>query len=456
MSRSISYSEISSAQTCQARHAFGYTGHLTYGQTLHRRAIAPRLSHGRAWGAAVAAWHAFPADHTLMGCWQPVRAKMAAHGSLLASYAADIAEQAQSGVWVSPLLQVERQNWLAEVLDHYVATADRLPNLTRLEGEIDIPLPSRTGRRSSSLYRFQGFIDGFTVDDHDHEWIDEFKLRDSLTSVKQIELGRQIRWYAWAHQRASGRQVVGVIVDERLSKAPKPPRLVQARRKHEGIDGYVPSHAVDQLCLPEDYLTLCEEYGVSYHDETVLALQQRVWQQRVPIPFRPSELEEAGQELVSAAKLIRDLDSGDLFPVRNAQPALCNGCKFRDVCAEPNDELFVDTLFERTVPKRLRRSADSNGVHVQPVETADSPVPAVTTERDGPSHTPAPEPGTTDTPAPEQASIGELEGDEPSGGSMPPVEQPRHLGELAHAVAEVKRPGGYLSGDYHHERVPRL
>jgi hypothetical protein len=34
----------------------------------------------------------------------------------------------------------------------------------------------------------------------------------------------------------------------------------------------------------------------------------------------------------------------------------CNFCKFNPICNEPGDEVFVDSLFERTVPKRLRGS----------------------------------------------------------------------------------------------------
>ena len=55
--RLLSYSEIDTAMTCWARHAFAYTGHLTGGRALRARAIPRVLSEGRALGAAVAKWH---------------------------------------------------------------------------------------------------------------------------------------------------------------------------------------------------------------------------------------------------------------------------------------------------------------------------------------------------------------------------------------------------------------
>ena len=350
MSRALSWSEISMALTCEARHAFAYTGHLTGGVALKRRATALPLSNGRAWGAAVAAWHAFSGHETLESAFDPALARLDALRALRDSYDADADEQADRGVWLEPGALAERELWLGEILEHYMSTAVRLDNLTRIEEELDEPIPSRTGVRSSSRYHFVGFIDGFTVDQPGNEWVAEFKLRTKLTPVHLVQLSRQIRWYAWARQRQTGKRVVGVIVDERLAAAPKPARLVQAGRP----DILRPSHAVDQMTTPQAYIDLCTEYGVEPHDDTVAALSNREWQKRIPIMFEPGELEEAGRELVSAAKLIRDLDSGERYPVRNAIPYICNGCAFREICADPSDRLYLETLYELTEPKRLR------------------------------------------------------------------------------------------------------
>lgn len=343
--RTLSYSEISSALTCQAKHAFAYSGHLTGGQVLKLKNLSTGLSNGRAWGAAVAAWHGH--KDTLFDL--PIDAAWAAHSAMLASYEQDRAEQIELGAFVLP-----RQDFrLGQMLDQYMEVSPQLPNLTALEGDFVVPVPSRTGRQGSSRYRFQARVDGICVRDTG-VWIVEFKLRKRLTDPAQIQLSRQIRWYAWAVQQHLGVPVAGVIVDERLNEAPKLPRLVRAKRKSEGIDGLVPSHAVDQLCRAEDYIDVCEDYGVDPVPATVSAMEQRRWQWQTSIPFRRSELVEAGQELVSAAQTVRDLDSGSRYPVRNAQPFICQGCNFKPICANPEDHAYVQTLYALGVPKRDR------------------------------------------------------------------------------------------------------
>ena len=79
-----------------------------------------------------------------------------------------------------------------------------------------------------------------------------------------------------------------------------------------------------------------------------------MWQLQAVVYFTPNDLKEAGQELVSAAQLIRDLDCGRRYPVRIGLPHVCRSCRFEPICQHPEDRLFVDSIFERTQPKRLR------------------------------------------------------------------------------------------------------
>jgi CRISPR/Cas system-associated exonuclease Cas4 (RecB family) len=111
------------------------------------------------------------------------------------------------------------------------------------------------------------------------------------------------------------------------------------------------------MCTQEAYEAACEEFGVDPSPDAVEYLGNRMWQQRVPIVFRDGELEETGRNLITAAKLIGLLDTGELEPLRNAKPSTCNGCPFRDVCDDPNEEV-VDLLFERRPPKRDRDISD--------------------------------------------------------------------------------------------------
>lgn len=345
MKRLISHTEISTAFDCQAKHAFSYTGVLTGGDALKSRQPHIRLRAGRAWGRAFAAIH---------GCDPGVdQLSRLAVGlqALNASLDEDSAQLEGHGFY-DLTEHHDLATRLSDVLWHYICTSDPL-HLTDPEIELIVPIPSRSGVRKSNRFAFHGFLDGLTVIDA-RLWIVEAKLRDRLTDYAQIVLGRQYRRYAWATERRFDIQVAGVIVDERLSDAPKPARWVSAKRKGDGVNGRVPSHAKDQLTTPDLYREACAEAGVDPDPETVAALGQRRWQARHMVMFRRSEIEEAGRELVSAAQLIAQLDTGALHPVRNPDPRRCPGCAFKDVCAFPEDRELVDVNFDRVVPKRDR------------------------------------------------------------------------------------------------------
>jgi hypothetical protein len=334
MARLLSWTEIDTALTCWARWDFAYGGRLA-GSTLKPKELAPILSEGRAWGAAVAEWHMRGGEVTAL--WD-------AHQALKASLDDDEQEIREAGLPADLDVRVEMENRLGTMLDHYAETTEPLYGLRRIEEEIVVKLPSRGGKRSSSVYGFQCFLDGYT-DENGERWLAEFKLRGRLTEPVLLERQRQPRWYAWAESRSGKKAPLGVIVDERLNDIPKDPRRLKSGR---------PSHAKDQMTTPEAYAQVCHEAGELPKLDVVQALRQRQWQQRFPLMFRPGELDEAGQELVSAARLIRDLDSGLLAPIRNAKRMTCSYCKFREICSQPEDELVVDALFQRTEPKRLR------------------------------------------------------------------------------------------------------
>lgn len=332
-------------QTCQAAWDFSYGGHLA-GSSLKAKRTVPILREGRAWGAGVAALHSTQLD--LFGGGDPA-------GAIVESLDADAARQREFGVH-DPAEHSEMEDRLMLLLAHYRATAAPL-RVSRLEEQIIVPIPSRTGKRRSNLYAFLAYFDGVALDGDGRTWLVEYKLRSKLSDYALVANGRQIRWYAWAFQEKYGVPVTGVLVDERLNEVPKPARLVRGKRKVDGEYPLVPSHKKDQMTTPDLYLALCQEHGVDPVTETLEHLNARHWQKRHPVQFRAGEIEEAGQELVSAAKQIRDLDSGELLPLRSVRPANCNGCFFREICPSPDEEL-VDALFERTVPKRDRPAVE--------------------------------------------------------------------------------------------------
>jgi len=257
-------------------------------------------------------------------------------------------------------LRIQTEKRLLEMFDHYASTSQPLSNLTRLEEEILVPVPAKGSPRASTRYRFQCFIDGWTIDPDGRPWLVEFKLRRRLSAAHLIQADRQLRWYSWALKTSKGIEPVGVIVDERLNQVPKPARVIRGRKGEPTA-----SHASDQLCTVDEYRAACEHFGVVPLQETLRALANRAWQQRTTIMFRESELKEAGRELTSAAQLIRQLDSRLLAPIRNVSAQTCNSCRFQPICAHPQDTLYVDSLFERTVPKRERPPEERNGLEIR-------------------------------------------------------------------------------------------
>jgi hypothetical protein len=350
MTRVISYSEVEKALTCQAAWDFRYGDQLA-GSSLKQKNTPVLLSNGKAWGAMVAAWHQAMQPEQLSITDTYVAPEVRAECAMAASLHADAKRQVEVGAYDLQDAQVSYHT-LSTIFEHYASTIEPLA-LEALEAEYVVPVPSRRGVRRSTKYRLQAFVDG-RVETPAGTWLVEFKLRGQLTPARLIQRSRQIRWYAWAHREATGQEITGVWVDETLNEAPRAPRIVNAKRKGEGIDGKTPSHAKDQYTTPEWYIDVCEQYGVGADPDTIIALDQRRWHQRVPIVFTGRELDEAGRELTAAAHLIGDLDTGERYPLRNAKRTVCNFCQFNDVCDSPREAYLVDQLFDRLPAKRDR------------------------------------------------------------------------------------------------------
>ena len=300
----------------------------------------------------MAAWHAHQEHETLESAYDPTTGRYVAHAALRRAYAADVLEQQTAGAIVDVGHEFDRVERLGEILDHYMSTAGKLENLTLLEGRFEVPLLSRGGIHRSTKYRLEGYLDGFTVDEDGGEWIVEFKLRQSLTPRKFLTLSRQHLWYAWARQALTKRPVIGVICDERLNDAPKPAKAVILSKRKTGTT-YRPSGDLDEMTTAESYLALCDELGAipKNHYEKIQALQARRWQQRERILFRPGELVEAGRELVSAGRLIADLERGDRYPIRNGQRLICQGCRYNEICPNPQEHFLRGHIVRANAPQ---------------------------------------------------------------------------------------------------------
>jgi hypothetical protein len=324
MYRDLSVSEATTLLDCSWRWDLAYGGHLA-GDALRPRDTPLLLREGRAWGRAMAALHA-----TWDRTERLVNAGIAASESL----AADEAERAAAGLGDRLALEATTEK-LLHVLAHYDRLAEPLP-LYGAETRLLAPLPAR--ERHSNRYRLECHLDGLHDDAHG-TWVVEFKWRASqLQDFELAARARQLRWYAWAWRERLDREPVGVILDERLGQVPPP-----VRRNKDGRLSRV------QSCTREDY-----ESAGGDDPELLAQLGGRQWQARRRITFRPGELDQAGWELRTLARLTQQHDSGRLAPVRNPSPYNCRRCRYRQVCDDPWDAELVDALYERRPPKRDR------------------------------------------------------------------------------------------------------
>lgn len=338
--RLLSNSEIDTALTCWAKWDFQYGGHLA-GSTLKQKIVPAILSRGGAWGAAMQSYHSG-------GTYAEVEFHV--RNSLMA----DQMEAQERGVMLPERMLEEQQVEVMALVGHYAQRhPERFSGLQKIEHHLLVPIPSRTGMKRSSRYAFEGYLDWSAIDPLPlltGEWIIETKLRGELHSMSVLERSTQLRWYAWAYWQVTGRMPAGIIVDTWLALVPKPPRMVQGRKKGQGM---VLSTAKDQITTPEMYQAACFQLDVEPDKDLVTALNERVWGSRAIIGFTPDELKRAGRELVSAGQLIRDLDSGLLLPIRHATPRTCNACRYKKICTNPMDTLAVEAEFVRGTPKRL-------------------------------------------------------------------------------------------------------
>jgi PD-(D/E)XK nuclease superfamily len=325
VTRLLSVSEAGSLLDCSWRHALGYTGALTGGQALVQRDTPMLLREGKAWGRAMAALH---------GSWDRTTQLVDAEAAAVQSIREDAAERERWGLY-DPVAEAAAIAVVLGALHHYHATTEPLP-LHGAETHLVMPLPAR--ERHSNRYKLEAYLDGLHTDQHG-TWVVEFKWRSSrLLDYELAARQRQLRWYAWLWQEYTRRLITGVILDERLGQVPEP-----VRRNQDGRVSRV------QSCTPEAY------EAAGGRDADVLArLKAKQWQARRRITFRAHELEQAGWELRSLARLVHLYDSGQLAPIRHAHERNCRGCLYRAVCDDPWDADLVDSLYERVPAKRDR------------------------------------------------------------------------------------------------------
>jgi hypothetical protein len=334
VSAPLTQSEVATLLQCGAKWSFAYSD--LAGFPIRSKVTAPKLREGRAWGAAVQAWHTRLPNE--IGHAPAVRA----HEALMEFLNRDAQEMDRYGA-LDEREYEETRTRMSAALVHYMATATRL-NLVGSEVELDLP--------HADGWTYRCHLDGVHQDEDGYLWVVEFKWRPSgrFTNLEQIVLWRQVRWYALAlaNQREfipeprdpvtqpswCYPEVRGVIVDERLGDAPNPVRF----NKNGSV-------SATQSCLLEEYLYECEIRKQSPHPPTVERLKAKTWQQRHEVLFREDELDDALRELEAAETLVRLYRSHALKPIRHPGQ-WCSGCQFLPICADPSDVELRNALYE--------------------------------------------------------------------------------------------------------------
>lgn len=342
--RTLSHSETETLTTCSLAHDLRYVGNSLGGVTLKSRFTHYNLRRGSAWGIGVQVWHEtgdLPSAKTLM----------------LHSIAEDAEQQKNAGVYTTDAEaeHTEMSYLLRSCLEHYARTTPRLA-LTEPERKLLVKIPGLRG------WRFECRLDGVVAGQYG-PYPYESKLRNQLTSHDQIDKSRQPRWYAWAWREESHEIPAGFIVDERLAQiAPDIDASIiltaGSKARKDGSQKDPPRPTKHQACTAETYRQACIDGGFDIDPETADACDRKhdpaTYHRRVVIRFTHRELDEAGEQIRSAARLIRLHERGVLTPIRNPSPMRCPGCAFRELCTEPTREMAEALPFALSTPKRFR------------------------------------------------------------------------------------------------------
>jgi len=279
----ISHSEAETAHSCQLKWSF------RYGRGLKPLTTAYRLRRGRGWGIAVADYHR---------CFDQIDPLAMARNTLTEALADEWKKTFPDGAFqhVPMEAEVEARELHAELdalLVHYAKFQPPL-GAHDLERKYLVGVPGLRGAETGRAARLDVRIDLMQRDEHGL-WLVEHKLREDLTPFKLITRSRQWRWYAYAHKRAGGEPIVGVIVDERRAVLPSEPMLLKngsvSRDKAKRVD-------------PDEYLAACRDAGHEPDEEALAAYRARIWQERHHIFLSDLELVEAGRQIASSARLI--------------------------------------------------------------------------------------------------------------------------------------------------------
>lgn len=186
-------------------------------------------------------------------------------------------------------------------------------------------------------------------------WVTDHKSAGQAPSDKGLDYDDQVTGYCYVVWRWTGHIPRGVIYNVLIKNAPKDPRMVQSKKKSEGL---VLSTAKDQLTTPTLYREALIREGLMVggqiisdkHAECMNALLARGWDpffRRYEIGRNLDQLLSFERRLYSEYHDMLDARFGDeslLYP--NPHTLLCPRCPVRDICLAIEDGSDYEDIVE--------------------------------------------------------------------------------------------------------------
>lgn len=207
-----------------------------------------------------------------------------------------------------------------------------------VEIEFEVEIPGLPG------YVYQGRIDAIVRDKNGRIWIVDHKTRGQFGDTEWADMDEQSGSYCWAIQEMLGIKVHGVVFNELLKAAPKPPQVLQSGNLSKN----------KQWRGTRDYFIKClaeNGQGLSGYEDFIDYLGSR------PNPyFRRIQVHRSQRELQLLGERIQ-LEALDMYdPNVRIYPAPgmfnCMGCSYRVPCLAKMDGSDYQHILDSNFKKR--------------------------------------------------------------------------------------------------------
>lgn len=185
-------------------------------------------------------------------------------------------------------------------------------------------------------------------------WITDHKTATSAPSDKGIDFDDQVTGYCYGAWRWLGQIPRGVVYNSLIKQIPKEPRMVQSKRKSEGL---VLSYAKDQLTTPDMYRQALIDNGLMKRGKVISedhalclgALLARGWDpffRRYEVMRNAHELESFERHLVNEYRDMVAAWQDPALRYPNRSTWTCPRCPVNKICLAIEDGSDAEFVIE--------------------------------------------------------------------------------------------------------------